>query len=109
MTPSKPLRPCSVPGCALPAVAGGRCETHARPRQRQRPPDARESASARGYDRHWRVIRAAFLRRHPECADCGAPATEVHHVQSLAEGGTNHWENLMPLCKPCHSRRTRRG
>jgi 5-methylcytosine-specific restriction endonuclease McrA len=50
-----------------------------------------------------------FLRRHPECADCGREATEAHHIVPRAQGGSDRWENLMPLCKACHSARTRRG
>lgn len=33
-------------------------------------------------------------------------ATEVHHIKPLSEGGTNDLNNLMPLCKSCHSRIT---
>jgi 5-methylcytosine-specific restriction protein A len=31
-------------------------------------------------------------------------AEEVHHIKPLAQGGTHDDENLMALCKPCHSR-----
>lgn len=86
---------------------GGYCEQHAK--ARPRPPDNRPSPSRRGYDIKWRRVRAAFLRKHPACADCGGEATEVHHIVPLSAGGTHRWENLMPLCKVCHSRRTRRA
>ncbi|WP_404819064.1 HNH endonuclease [Ligilactobacillus animalis] len=33
-------------------------------------------------------------------------ATEVHHVLPISQGGTNAQDNLMSLCKPCHSRIT---
>ncbi len=45
----------------------------------------------------------------PYCQKCGAPATEVHHVIPLADGGTNDMGNLLPLCKGCHSRVTGRA
>lgn len=70
-----------------------------------RPETDRPSASKRGYDRKWRVIRAAFLKAHPQCA-CGEPATEVDHILALRKGGTNAWSNLQPMCKPCHARKT---
>lgn len=69
------------------------------------PERARPSAARRGYDRKWRLIRAAFLKAHPTCA-CGTAATEVDHIVSLRRGGTNEWSNLQPMCKPCHARKT---
>ena len=33
-------------------------------------------------------------------------AQEVHHIIPLADGGTHDEDNLMSLCKPCHSRIT---
>ncbi|HHV04214.1 MAG TPA: HNH endonuclease [Bacteroidales bacterium] len=32
--------------------------------------------------------------------------TEVHHIKPMSEGGTHDWDNLMSLCKSCHSRIT---
>ena len=34
------------------------------------------------------------------------PAEEVHHILPLAVGGTHDENNLMALCKSCHSRIT---
>jgi len=96
-----------MPGCPEIAAVGGYCQRHAK--ERPRAPDTRDSASRRGYDQGWRRLRAAFLRRYSECADCGAPATEAHHLVSVSEGGSDSWDNLIPLCKACHSRRTRQG
>jgi 5-methylcytosine-specific restriction endonuclease McrA len=31
------------------------------------------------------------------------PSEEVHHIIPLSEGGTNKQQNLMALCKSCHS------
>ncbi len=70
-----------------------------------RPEASRPSAAKRGYGRKWRMIRAAFLKAHPQCA-CGAAATEVDHILALSKGGTNEWANLQPMCKPCHARKT---
>lgn len=91
--------PCKFPGCP-----NLNCEVHKVKREDNRP-----SSSRRGYNKRWQRIRAMYLRSNPICEDCGHSATEVHHIKPLREGGTNHWENLAPLCKKCHSRRTQRG
>ncbi|TXH46246.1 MAG: hypothetical protein E6Q97_29990 [Desulfurellales bacterium] len=54
------------------------------------------------------------LRAYPLCADCAnagrvVVATEVHHRVALRNGGTHDSDNLLSLCKPCHSVRTARG
>lgn len=68
--------------------------------------DKRASPSQRGYDAKWRRIRAAFLKAHPNCDACGAPASHVDHRTPLRDGGSNKWDNLQPLCASCHSRKT---
>jgi 5-methylcytosine-specific restriction protein A len=65
------------------------------------------------YGRRWEHLRELFLAKHPLCADCQTAgkftsATEVHHIISVARGGSDREENLMPLCKSCHSKRTYR-
>lgn len=101
--PISPKRPCKHQGCPGRAMPGSSyCQQHRPARQ----PDTRPSAAARGYDQHWRRIRAAFLRRHPICSACGASATEVDHIVPIARGGTHAWSNLQPFCKSCHSRKT---
>jgi 5-methylcytosine-specific restriction enzyme A len=64
-------------------------------------------------DAAWKRCRALFLQRHPRCIGvfgraCGAPATDVDHVLSVRDRPDLRlqWENLRPLCKSCHSRRT---
>lgn len=103
-------RLCNWPACGDVALPGrDRCADHAKKREayrRSSKDDNRPSASARGYDVKWRRIRAMYLRRHPECAECGRPAEEVDHITPLARGGTHQWENLQALCKSCHSKKT---
>ena len=101
----RPKRPCAAPGCPALISSGSYCEAHAKQR-RQRQPDERPSAAARGYDRKWRRIRAQFLKKHPECVECGQPATDVDHIVPRAAGGSDQWSNLQPLCHACHSRKT---
>ena len=47
----------------------------------------------------------AEVRTVPERLSMTA-AQEVHHIVPLAEGGTHDEDNLMALCKSCHSRIT---
>ena len=54
----------------------------------------------------WAAIRAAQLAAFPCCAECGAAATEVHHVHGRAAG--HGPDNLASLCSPCHMRLTGR-
>ena len=71
-----------------------------------RPIDARPSSAERGYGAEWRKIRDAYLSQNPLCVACGQIATEVDHIVSLKDGGSNDWDNLRSYCKHHHSRRT---
>jgi len=46
--------------------------------------------------------RYAFNRDEGICQNCGVPATEVHHIKGLWEGGSDHPDNLISLCVYCH-------
>jgi 5-methylcytosine-specific restriction endonuclease McrA len=35
------------------------------------------------------------------CQLCGAPATEVDHVVRVADGGSDHPDNLRAICGRC--------
>lgn len=112
--PRKAGTPCRNRACPG-IVRDGVC-SHCGPVRRQR--DAaynakRPSSAAQGYGRTWQRVRAAFLAAHPLCADCEkigrvTPATEVHHVVPVRDGGSASEDNLLALCKSCHSRRTAR-
>lgn len=69
---------------------------------------SRPSAHARGYGTGWARIRRTILREEPLCRVCGYPADEVDHIIPKANGGSERRENLQPLCKSCHSKKTRR-
>ncbi len=106
-----PTRPPRIaPCCGLKIAAGELC-----PCQRRRQQEARKAVDAkrpsafeRGYDGAWRKVRAQFLTAHPRCVECGATASEVDHIQSIAERPDLRlkWSNLRSFCKPHHSRRT---
>lgn len=36
------------------------------------------------------------------CEICGAVATDLHHVKYRSEGGSDHYDNLVALCRPHH-------
>lgn len=102
--PRRRLAPCAHPGCPE-LTSSTRCPKHA-------PPDRRPPASQRGYGHDWRKRRARYLRRHPNCVACGAPATDVDHIIPRADlertpgvdPDDDRW--LQSLCHSCHSRKT---
>lgn len=61
----------------------------------------------------WQSTRAAKLRRDPLCQCCAGkdiirPAEHVDHWVPLAQGGQpTADDNLVSLCQPCHSSKTR--
>lgn len=54
--------------------------------------------------KQWRSIRQAQLEREPLCRHCGAPATEVDHIDG--DDANNLLDNLQSLDKSCHSVKT---
>ena len=105
--PRKPKRPCSFPCC--PRLTDGRfCEEHAKLEAQRYERYGRDPAIKKRYGRKWKRIRGRYIRAHPLCERCKkngkiTPAEEVHHIKPLAHGGTNAEDNLMSLCKSCHS------
>jgi 5-methylcytosine-specific restriction protein A len=95
---------CAEPGCTVTLDQPGRCDQHGRTNwdRWRRTDEGRRRAS--GYGSKWRTIRNAYLRQHPACERCGAPATEVHHRdhRTAAEPGANDWRNLEAVCRRCH-------
>ena len=56
--------------------------------------------------------RERRLAVEPYCRDCRRKgltrlAEEVDHITPLADGGTDHDDNVRSLCKSCHATRTR--
>jgi 5-methylcytosine-specific restriction protein A len=108
--PYKPKRPCAYPGC--PKLTDGLfCTEHKKTENRNYTRYRRDPASNKRYGRAWKRIRDRYIAAHPLCEQCSAagrytPAQEVHHKKPLADGGTHAEDNLMALCKPCHSATT---
>jgi 5-methylcytosine-specific restriction protein A len=96
------------PGCPF-LTRHGLCGKHRaitkRAYDRRRP-----GARARGYDARWEATRAAYLAEHPDCAQCGAPTTDVDHLDGQGPLGPAGHDplNLRALCHSCHSARTAR-
>lgn len=72
-------------------------------------------------DRQWPAIASRITKRDGACRECrksylepnGYPAMagdrvdwEVDHIVPVADGGTDHPDNLRLLCRPCHVRIT---
>ena len=59
----------------------------------------------RGYPPDWPQRRRAVLARDAHrCRRCSrAGSLHVHHQVALSEGGTNALQNLIAICRRCHS------
>lgn len=57
-----------------------------------------------------RLQALVFARENYTCQGCGASgvALELHHRLPESLGGTNHPDNLIALCRPCHDKAHRR-
>lgn len=108
--PKRALTPCCYPSCS--ALTDSRyCAEHATVANREYNKYTRDPETAKRYGKDWKRVRAAYARAHPLCEEClkagrYVPVEEVHHIKPLAEGGTNDFENLMSLCRSCHSKIT---
>lgn len=102
--PWKPQSYCTTPGCGN-TTPRGKCPPCRSAAEKAR----RERETWRDYNSaEWKHARATVLRLEPQCRTCGEPATVVDHIRPLQDGGTHDIENLRPLCKSCHDKRTYR-
>lgn len=111
-----PARACSESWCPDLAVDGGsKCERHRQQRQREYDQQRREERPFY-WSAAWRRLRALVLRNEPLCRLCYAKeprvlaiATEVDHIKPVKQRPdlALEFDNLQPLCKPCHLQKTR--
>ena len=114
--PARSPHPCSRAGCGV-LTRVRYCETHqtawleSQQERKRRFDETRGSPSERGYGPRWQRIRLVVLAREPLCRFCKeagriVAAGVVDHI----DGDTNNNadENLRPLCKRCHDKRTGR-
>lgn len=105
--PRKPTTPCSYPGCNK-LVEGRFCEEHTQKHNKDYEKFDRDKSTKRRYGRAWKRIRDKYAAEHPFCEICYdrgiiVQTEEIHHKKPLAEGGTHERDNLIALCKSCHS------
>ena len=106
--PYKPKKPCAYPGC--PELTHERyCPKHKTKASQEYDRYQRSPDHDKIYDYRWRKIRNLYISKHPLCEECLkagrlVPADEVHHIVPPEEGGTHEDENLMALCKSCHTK-----
>ena len=106
--PRKPKRPCSYPGC--PNLTDGQyCKEHEAAARRQYNKYERSADVNKKYGRAWKRIRDRYAAAHPLCEMCLkegrlTPVDEVHHIVPISQGGTHARDNLMSLCRSCHTK-----
>lgn len=109
--PRRPKTPCRHPGCPELVSYGQKyCETH-----KKLHPEETRSAGKRGYGSRWQKFSRNYLKAQPLCVRCQKEgkyvrATVVDHIKPHRGDPKLFWdvENMQPLCKPCHDRKTRR-
>jgi 5-methylcytosine-specific restriction protein A len=111
--PERALRPCQHHGC--PGLTRQKyCEKHIEEhtlldKEKKAHDDHERWVSSRKYyNAQWNNLRKVYLATHPICEPCRkngkvVPATLVHHVLPIKEGGARlDSENLMSCCSACH-------
>lgn len=110
--PSKPKRPCRMNDCGRLCENGEQyCAEHKAVVNKNYNQYHRDPKSNKRYGRAWKRIRDRYIKAHPLCEKCQkndliVAAEEVHHILPLSRGGDNKANNLISLCKSCHSRIT---
>lgn len=57
--------------------------------------------------KEWKLIRAAFIKAgNDKCAICRAPVYAIDHKVRRKSGGTDNFQNLQPLCRKHHQRKS---
>ena len=57
--------------------------------------------------KEWKDLRKRFLSIHNKCIECGGHANVVDHIVPIRLGGGKlEWNNLQPMCWPCHNGKT---
>ncbi len=115
--PYRLKRKCNQFGCKT-LTTQSYCSKHEKPRRSWTQPNKRRDRTPEGkkiYDEQWRKLRNAFLAEPDNalCKECYirgviTEATDVDHVIPIVERPDLKYDadNLQPLCKSCHSRKT---
>lgn len=114
MSPMKRHSTCNYPRCDN-RTPEAYCKEHRK--EKDAAYDARrDTSNQRGYGSRWQKARAAYLRRHPLCAECKrqgltVAATVVDHIIPHRGNKVRFWnsDNWQSLCASCHNKKTARG
>lgn len=110
---NKSLKFCNHYGCSN-LTTNRYCDEHVALHEQERKEtnkqynNDRGNANERGYDALWQKVRLRYLQSNPLCEQClkrniTRPATLVHHIKPIKEGGDRlKVNNLMALCNACH-------
>lgn len=106
--PYQPAKPCKFQGCPN-LTHKSYCDEHRNVARKRYEKYERDPDTNKRYGTAWRKIRARYVKLHPLCEVCQdqgrlTPVEHVHHIIELSDGGTHDFENLMSVCKSCHSR-----
>jgi 5-methylcytosine-specific restriction protein A len=105
-----PSQFCAAPGCGV-LVPKGRCPTHARVKEQQRPNRIIRRLYYR--DRWKRERERVLVECGYTCAQCGVihSQLEVDHIVKHDGDPELFWNrnNLQALCSDCHHRKTGLG
>ena len=107
-----PARACVLrgPGCSDGGVAipgSSRCPAHTRAGWARKSP-AMAARSSFYRSANWKQRAARQLREFPNCAVCGAPATQADHITEMGLGGDPDGP-LQSLCSEHHRIKTARA
>lgn len=77
-----------------------------------KPPSIGQPAKAKSRGRAWTATSKTIRQIEPLCRFClvkgfNVPAVCVDHIKPLSEGGLSIAENLQPLCRECHARKSK--
>lgn len=103
---------CLTPGCPV-RVERGHCPTH-QPAVRLHERRHYTGIPGVNYGRKWQREAKLFLVEHVWCCLCPpwtkTTATEVDHIIPHEGDYARFWDrsNWQPVCKPCHSSKTKR-
>lgn len=103
---------CSFPFCSRPVPKEGYCVAHAakygdaKPKSEPKP-IPQKSEKKKKVDAEYSKLKKQMMKESDKCeaklAGCTKVATDLHHVQGRGKELTTKIENLIRVCRSCHS------
>ena len=53
--------------------------------------------------KNYHNAKGLYLGDFIACELCGIKAVDIHHKKLKSQGGTDEADNLIAVCRPCHS------